>query len=69
MCVGGSSPSIPDPAPPVAPPDVLEQEAPEEAKKKKSKIKRAASGTKALRTLSIGSGTVNSSTRSGGLNI
>ena len=70
MCFGGSS-KTPEPAPPVSPPAVLEQEAPEEAKKKKSKTVRKASGTKDLRTssLSIGSGTESSATRSGGINI
>lgn len=66
MCSGGSSY---DPAPPTAPPDVLDQEAPEEATKRKTTTQRKATGTKVFRTLGIGSGTVKGSTRSGGLNI
>lgn len=70
MCMISKSSKVPEPAPPVAPPDILDQEAPDTAKKKTSQVKRAASGTKSFRSsLSIGSGTVAGPTRSGGLNI
>ncbi len=68
MCLLSNS-DTPEPPPPVAPPDVLDQDAPDMARKRKTAAQRGASGTKRLRTLALGSGTVNGSTRSGGLNI
>jgi len=69
MCFGGQVQQK-DPAPPPAPPPVLDQSAPDRVSRSDNSNTRK--GTKAYRTsadLSINSGRVPSATRSGGLGI
>lgn len=70
MCFGGSQVQQKDPAPPPAPPPVLTQSTPDRVRRQDDGKKKT--GTKEYRTnadLSINSGRVPNTTRSGGLGI